>query len=63
MMNLSLTCFAYSECSIQLVPHDLPMRPDILPVLRIASLGHALHAFVNVEYVGKCTIKHNILVT
>lgn len=29
------------------------MRPDILPVIRVNSLGHALAAFVNGEYVGK----------
>ena len=31
------------------------MRSDILPVLQVASLGHAMAAFVNGEYVGKNT--------
>lgn len=34
-------------------PRDLSMRKDILPVLRVASLGHAMLAFVNGEFVGK----------
>lgn len=40
-------------CSINFDRRDLPMRSDILPILMIASLGHALAAFVNGEYVGK----------
>ncbi|XP_024017347.1 beta-galactosidase 11 [Morus notabilis] len=46
------TDYAWYTTSIDLSQRDLPMRPDILPVLRISSLGHALHAFVNGEYVG-----------
>ncbi|GMN48724.1 hypothetical protein TIFTF001_017899 [Ficus carica] len=52
------TDYAWYTTSIDLSPHDLPMRPDILPVLRISSLGHALHAFVNGEYVGSAHGSH-----
>lgn len=48
-----LFCFSFLFSSIDLGNRDLPMRPDILPVLRVQSLGHAMHAFVNGEYVGK----------
>ncbi|KAL8540083.1 hypothetical protein ACS0TY_001608 [Phlomoides rotata] len=44
--------YAWYSTSIQLDRQDLPMRHDILPVLQVASLGHALLAFVNGEYVG-----------
>lgn len=38
--------------SIKLDRRDMPMRSDILPVLQVASLGHALIAFVNGQYIG-----------
>ncbi|KAJ8572203.1 hypothetical protein K7X08_008714 [Anisodus acutangulus] len=44
--------YAWYSTSINLNRRDLPMRPDILPILEIASMGHALAAFVNGEYVG-----------
>ncbi|XP_060176196.1 beta-galactosidase 13-like [Lycium barbarum] len=44
--------YAWYSTSLTFDRHDLPMRPDILPVLQIASMGHALVAFVNGEYVG-----------
>ncbi|KAL8556439.1 hypothetical protein ACS0TY_004040 [Phlomoides rotata] len=44
--------YAWFSTSIDFERRDLPMRSDILPVLQIASLGHALAAFVNGEYVG-----------
>lgn len=44
--------YAWYSTSIKLERRDLPMRPDIVPVLQVASLGHALLAFVNGEYVG-----------
>ncbi|XP_019071397.1 beta-galactosidase 13-like isoform X2 [Solanum lycopersicum] len=44
--------YAWYSTSVTFERHDLPMRPDILPVLQIASMGHALVAFVNGEYVG-----------
>ncbi|KAG6653492.1 beta-galactosidase 13-like [Carya illinoinensis] len=53
------TDYAWYTTSIELAPRDLPMRPDILPVLRVASLGHALHAFVNGEYVGSAHGSHD----
>ncbi|KAG2703152.1 hypothetical protein I3843_06G116500 [Carya illinoinensis] len=53
------TDHAWYTTSIELGPCDLPMRPDIHPVLRIASLGHALHAFVNGEYVGLAHGSHD----
>lgn len=33
-------------------PVDLPFKKSIKPILRVASLGHALLAFVNGEYIG-----------
>ncbi|XP_041013635.1 beta-galactosidase 13-like [Juglans microcarpa x Juglans regia] len=53
------TDYAWYTTSIELGPRDLPMRPDIHPVLRVASLGHALHAFVNGEYVGSAHGSHD----
>ncbi|CAA2991953.1 beta-galactosidase 13-like [Olea europaea subsp. europaea] len=44
--------YAWYCTSINFDRRDLPMRPDILPVLQIASLGHALAAFVNGIYIG-----------
>ncbi|KAL2476996.1 Beta-galactosidase 13 [Forsythia ovata] len=44
--------YAWYSTSITFDRRDLPMRPDILPVLQIASLGHALLTFVNGEYIG-----------
>ena len=31
---------------------DLPRKKDILPVIQVSNLGHAMHAFVNGEYIG-----------
>ncbi|XP_059647476.1 beta-galactosidase 13-like isoform X1 [Cornus florida] len=44
--------YGWYSTSINFDIHDLPMRPDILPVLQIANLGHAMAAFVNGEYIG-----------
>ncbi|KAK4477230.1 hypothetical protein RD792_016444 [Penstemon davidsonii] len=44
--------YAWYSTSINFDRRDLPMRSDILPVLQVASLGHALLAFVNDEFVG-----------
>jgi len=38
-----------------LSPEQLPIKPGVLPVLRIMSLGHSMVAFVNGELVGKHT--------
>jgi len=46
------TDYAWYTTKIELDPHDLNSREDINPVLRVASLGHALLAFVNGKYVG-----------
>ncbi|VFQ78401.1 unnamed protein product [Cuscuta campestris] len=46
------TDYAWYSTRIEFDRRDLPMRSDILPVLQVASLGHALLAFVNGEYVG-----------
>lgn len=32
---------------------DLPFRNDTYPTLRVASMGHALLAFVNGQFIGK----------
>ncbi|KAK4405351.1 Beta-galactosidase 13 [Sesamum angolense] len=44
--------YAWYSTSIKIDARDLPMRPDVRPGIHIASLGHALLAFVNGEYVG-----------
>lgn len=44
---------ASSDNSIELEKKDVSKRPDILPVLRIASLGHAILVFVNGDFIGK----------
>ncbi|CAA0827710.1 Beta-galactosidase 13 [Striga hermonthica] len=44
--------YAWYSTRINLERRDMPRRPDILPVLQVASLGHAMLAFVNGEYVG-----------
>ncbi|CAM8981344.1 unnamed protein product [Rhodiola kirilowii] len=46
------TDYAWYTTSIELDRFDMPMRQDVTPVLRVASLGHAMIAFVNGEYVG-----------
>lgn len=43
----------FFTCSIHLDRRDLPMKPDVLPVLRIQNQGHAMLVFVNGEFVGK----------
>ncbi|KAK6143379.1 hypothetical protein DH2020_023727 [Rehmannia glutinosa] len=48
----SLTKDTTDYACIKFDKRDLPMRPDVLPVLQVASLGHALLAFVNGEYIG-----------
>ncbi|XP_052184799.1 beta-galactosidase 13-like [Diospyros lotus] len=44
--------YAWYITSITFDRRDLPFRSDILPVIQVASLGHALIAFVNGEYIG-----------
>ncbi|KAL9417542.1 hypothetical protein AB3S75_040510 [Citrus x aurantiifolia] len=46
------TDYAWYSMIITLGRGDLPMRANASPVLIVASLGHALVAFVNGEYVG-----------
>ncbi|CAI0557703.1 unnamed protein product [Linum tenue] len=46
------TDYAWYTTTINLDPRDLSMRKDILPVLRVASLGHGMLAFVNGQFVG-----------
>ena len=53
-MNYSIpNAVFFFSCSLHLDSDDLPMRPDILPVIQIQSLGDALLAFVNGEYIGE----------
>lgn len=59
MTNLVLF-FPLNLCSISIDRRDLPRKAEVLPVLQIASLGHALLAFVNGEYVGKMKTKPDI---
>ncbi|KAL0422907.1 UNVERIFIED_CONTAM: Beta-galactosidase 13 [Sesamum latifolium] len=51
-LNKDTTDYAWYSTSITFDKRDLPMRSDISPILQVASLGHALLAFVNGEYVG-----------
>ncbi|KAG6401430.1 hypothetical protein SASPL_138287 [Salvia splendens] len=44
--------YAWYSTSIYIDGKDLPMRQNDLSVLEVASLGHALLAFVNGQYVG-----------
>ncbi|XP_039014932.1 beta-galactosidase 13-like [Hibiscus syriacus] len=46
------TDYLWYITKLDLGERDLPMKKDILPVLRVASQGHGLHAFVNGEYIG-----------
>ncbi|OMO74496.1 hypothetical protein CCACVL1_16661 [Corchorus capsularis] len=46
------TDYGWFTTTIELGSRDLPMKKDTLPVLRVASLGHGLLAFVNGEFVG-----------
>ncbi|KAB2600428.1 hypothetical protein D8674_010699 [Pyrus ussuriensis x Pyrus communis] len=46
------TDYVWYTTSLMLSPQDLPMKANIKPVLRITSLGHAMHAFANGEYIG-----------
>ncbi|MFS8016228.1 putative beta-galactosidase [Helianthus anomalus] len=47
------TDYLWYSTSINLDKDDLPMRPDIMPVIRIQSLGDALLTFVNGQYIGE----------
>ncbi|KAL1554443.1 glycosyl hydrolase family 35 protein [Salvia divinorum] len=51
-LNKDASDYAWYSTSINIDRRDLPMRSDIIPILMIASFGHALAAFVNGEYVG-----------
>lgn len=46
------TDYLWYTTSIELDRYDLPFKETISPVLQVANLGHAMHAFVNGEYVG-----------
>ncbi|XP_057456552.1 beta-galactosidase 13-like [Lotus japonicus] len=46
------TDYGWYTTSVELGPEDLPKKNGVSPVLRIMSLGHTLHAFVNGEYIG-----------
>ncbi|KAF2302056.1 hypothetical protein GH714_031974 [Hevea brasiliensis] len=51
-LTKDVTDYAWYTTVIVLNPRDLSVRKDILPVLRVASLGHAMVGFVNGEFVG-----------
>jgi hypothetical protein len=42
--------------------NDLSARKDINPVLRVASLGHAMVAFINGEFIGNCNLHILIII-
>ncbi|OVA19595.1 D-galactoside/L-rhamnose binding SUEL lectin domain [Macleaya cordata] len=46
------TDYLWYTTRIDVTDDDLPRRKDILPVIQVANLGHAMHAFVNGEYIG-----------
>ncbi|KAJ6365332.1 hypothetical protein OIU76_030161 [Salix suchowensis] len=46
------TDYAWFTTTINVDRNDLSARKDINPVLRVASLGHAMVAFVNGEFIG-----------
>ncbi|KAF9684487.1 hypothetical protein SADUNF_Sadunf04G0123300 [Salix dunnii] len=46
------TDYAWFTTTINVDRNDLSARKDIHPVLRVASLGHAMVAFVNGEFIG-----------
>lgn len=48
----SHNCNWHFVLSISLDGFHLPLRENVLPVLRIASLGHMMHGFVNGHYIG-----------
>ncbi|KAK1305346.1 Beta-galactosidase 11 [Acorus calamus] len=46
------TDYLWYTTSFNVEEEDMPMRHDIHPVIQVASLGHAMHAFVNGKYIG-----------
>ncbi|KAK1394870.1 Beta-galactosidase [Heracleum sosnowskyi] len=44
--------YAWYSTSFLIDRRDLPMRPDIIPVLEVQNNGHAMVAFVNGEFIG-----------
>ncbi|CAJ1973023.1 unnamed protein product [Sphenostylis stenocarpa] len=46
------TDYAWYTTSFELTQEDLPIKPGVLPVLRIMSLGHSMVAFVNGDLIG-----------
>ncbi|GMI88071.1 beta-galactosidase 13 [Hibiscus trionum] len=46
------TDYLWYIAKLNLGERDLPMKKGAIPVLRVASQGHGLHAFVNGEFVG-----------
>jgi hypothetical protein len=51
-----------SRPSINVDRNDLSARKDINPVLRVASLGHAMVAFINGEFIGNCNLHILIII-
>ncbi|KAK9064472.1 hypothetical protein SSX86_015854 [Deinandra increscens subsp. villosa] len=51
-MTKDTTDYMWYGTSLNLDKDDLPMRSDIMPVIRIQSLGDALLTFVNGQYIG-----------
>lgn len=44
--------YLWYTTTIVLTKEDFPFRQDVLPILQIANLGHAMHVYVNGEYIG-----------
>ncbi|KAF1002122.1 hypothetical protein AG4045_016362 [Apium graveolens] len=45
--------YAWYSTSVSFDRRDLPMRPDVLPILLVENNGHAMVAFLNGEFVGE----------
>nr|XP_017217998.1 PREDICTED: beta-galactosidase 13-like [Daucus carota subsp. sativus] len=44
--------YAWYSTSVNFDRRDLPMRPDVLPIMQIQNNGHAMVSFLNGELVG-----------
>ncbi|OWM80414.1 hypothetical protein CDL15_Pgr019694 [Punica granatum] len=51
-LNKDTSDYAWYTTTLQVNPTDLPFKKGAMPILRVASLGHALLAFVNGKYIG-----------
>ncbi|KAK4754611.1 hypothetical protein SAY87_002715 [Trapa incisa] len=57
-LNKDTTDYAWYTTSLKVNPSDLPFKKNTRVILRVASLGHALLAFVNGQYIGTAHGSH-----